>query len=61
MMDATEAGRLKVGDRVTWNNDPDDRGEVIATGYRSLEIRWEDGLTGALHVNDCARLSNAAG
>jgi hypothetical protein len=58
-MDADAAKALKVGDRVIWDDDPEDRGEVIETGYCAVKITWENGQTGIIHVNDCARVSAA--
>jgi hypothetical protein len=40
-MTTAEAKKLKIGDCVCWNGDPNDRGEVVEVGYLGVKIRWE--------------------
>lgn len=58
-MDATEAKQLRLHDRVIWDNDPNDCGEVIEAGNWAVRIHWDNGQTGHIHVNDCARVSRS--
>lgn len=62
-MDRTEAGRLKVGDRVVWTPDaPSSTGTVKEIGYCAVRILWDDqATTSTLHVNDMEHVARAEG
>jgi hypothetical protein len=60
-MNAREAKRLRVGDRVTWGGNAEDRGVVIEIGYCAVKIDWEDGQVGLIHHNDMRDVDRLAG
>ena len=51
-----EAETLKVGDRVFWDGNPSDCGEVVETWRCGVDIRWDNGTNGAIHTSDCERV-----
>lgn len=54
-----EAAKLKVGDRVMWNNNPQDLGTVSEVGYCAVRIKWDNGQTGTTHLDDMDSVSRA--
>jgi hypothetical protein len=56
-MDATASKRLKIGERVCWDEDESDLGTVVETGYNAVKIQWENGQTGILHHNDMGQVT----
>ncbi len=40
-MNAEQAQKLKVGDAVILDGDPEGRGEITVVGYSGFEIEWE--------------------
>lgn len=64
-MTAKQAAKLKVGDRVYWDNDEADVGTVVETGFNAVKVHWAvpspEGLspwTSLLHFEDCDRLKS---
>jgi hypothetical protein len=51
-MTGEESRRLRVGDRVCWNASETDRGSVVENTWSAVRIKWDSGLTGAVHHND---------
>jgi hypothetical protein len=51
-MTRTEAGKLKVGDRVLWGGIATDQGTVIDRGYAAVTIAWDNGQTGTVDLRD---------
>jgi hypothetical protein len=52
-----DAKRLMVGDRVIWQGDKNDTGEVVEAGYCAVKITWDNGQVGVLHHNDMKDVS----
>lgn len=44
LQDAMSAWEWKVGDRVKWISNPDERGTVTEVGYNAVKIKWDDGV-----------------
>lgn len=56
------ARRLKVNDRVTWDNNPKDCGTVIETGFNAVKVKWDDpsqGEVGVLYFTEMANIGVA--
>lgn len=58
-MNAEQASKLKVGDRVMWNNIPTDLGTVVLVGGIAVEIKWDNGQSGVIDFNDTPIISLA--
>ena len=56
-MDREEVLSLGVGERVIWDGKKEDVGIVVALGFRSIEIEWEDGQRGWIHELDCEKVT----
>ena len=58
-MDAEQSKKLKVGDKVCYLGDEADRGRIIATEFRYVTIKWEDGhesFTAHKHMTSIEKL-----
>ena len=44
-MTGEQPRKLKVGDRVRWDNKMTDRGTVVEVTWSGVTIKWEDGHT----------------
>jgi hypothetical protein len=55
-MTAEQSEQLKVGNRVCFNGDPADSGEVTATNARYVTIKWDDGNRSYTGHNDMQRV-----
>jgi hypothetical protein len=53
-MTGDESRKLKVGDRVQWDNSLTDRGTVSEVDWRGVTIKWDDGRTNS--INDMAQV-----
>src|ERR1700682_2553557 len=51
-----ESRKLKVGDRVQWDNSLTDRGTISAVDWRGVTIKWDDGRTNSIYHNDMAQV-----
>lgn len=52
-----EQSRLsKVGDRVCWAQDPNDKGTVAANDWSAVKIKWDTGFTTEILHNDMAKV-----
>lgn len=58
-MNAEQASKLKVGNRVMWNNIPTDLGTVVLVGGIAVEIKWDNGQEGIIDFNDTPIISLA--
>jgi hypothetical protein len=47
-----QSRQLKVGQRVSWQNDERDRGNVVERDWSGVRIRWDNGKTSFHHHND---------
>ena len=47
-----ESRSLKIGDRVGWQEDAKDCGEVVERDWSGVRIKWEKGTTTHYHHND---------
>jgi hypothetical protein len=59
-MTPEQSKQLKVGQRVSWHDNPTDQGTVIATHWSGVEIEWDNGETQFLHHNNMTEVSTAA-
>jgi hypothetical protein len=59
-MNATESRKLKPGDRVCFNGDPEDHGTVTATQSRYVTIKWKDGHLSFTGHGDMKRIELVA-
>jgi len=41
-MTESEAKKLRVGDRVTWDHNAKDCGTVFEVGYNAVKVQWDD-------------------
>lgn len=55
-MSEAESKRLRVGDRVYWDDDPADIGSVVETDYLCVRIKWENGQEGTIHHRDMSKV-----
>ena len=51
-MTLEESRNLNIGDRVCWQNDTKDRGEIVERDWSGVRIKWESGKTTYYHHND---------
>ena len=51
-MNARQAKKLKVGDKVMWQGSHTDLGEVIEVGYCAVKIKWDNGQVGLVQHDD---------
>jgi hypothetical protein len=49
-----------VGTRVCWKHSEADQGTVVANTWSAVTIKWDNGLTGAIHHNDMGEVEVAA-
>lgn len=60
-MKEVTARRLEVGSRVTWDNNPNDGGTVIETGFNAVKVKWDDpsqGEVGVLYFTEMANIGS---
>lgn len=50
MLTAKESKKLKIGDRVRFNDGAE--GIVIERNWMAVKITWDDGQIGVIHHND---------
>jgi small-conductance mechanosensitive channel len=55
-MTGDESRKLKVGDRVQWDNSLTDRGTISEVDWRGVTIKWDDGRANAIYHNDMAQV-----
>jgi len=55
-MTGDQSRKLKVGDRVQWDNSLTDRGTISAVDWRGVTIKWDDGRTNSIYHNDMAQV-----
>ena len=51
-MTGEESRYLSVGTRICWNDSERDQGTVVENTWSAVRIKWDSGLTGAVHHND---------
>lgn len=58
-MNQQQARKLKVGDAVIWDGDPDDRSEVALVVCTCFKMAWDnsDGSSGWRNFNDAEMVS----
>jgi hypothetical protein len=59
-MTGEKSRRLAVGTRVCWNRSEADQGIVVENTWSTVRIKWDSGLTGAVHHNDMGEIDVAA-
>jgi hypothetical protein len=55
-MTGEQSRQLKVGDRVCWNADKNDKGTVTAINMRYVTTKWDDGHQSFSGHNDMKRV-----
>lgn len=58
-MKEVAARGLLVGSRVSWDNNPNDTGTVIETGFNACKVKWDDpsnGEVSLLHFTEMANI-----
>jgi hypothetical protein len=55
-MTGDQSRKLKVGDRVCWQKDQADYGNVIGIAWSGVTISWNDGHTSSVRHNDMAQI-----
>jgi small-conductance mechanosensitive channel len=55
-MTGDQSRQLKVGDRVCWNADENDKGTVTAIHIRYITIKWDDGHESFTGLNEMKRV-----
>ena len=55
-MTGDQSRQLKVGDRVCWNADKNDKGTVTAIHIRYVTIKWHDGHESFTGHNEMKRV-----
>jgi hypothetical protein len=58
-MNGEKSRRLVVGARVCWNRSEADQGTVLENTWANVRIKWDNGLTGAVHHNDMGEVDAA--
>ena len=56
-MTGAESRKLKVGDRVSWNTDPNDLGTVTEVNWAGVSIKWNNRDDQSILHNDMALVS----
>ena len=56
-MSESESKKLKVGDKVIWEDDEGDIGQVIEVGYNAVKIRWDIGQVGVVDHRDMGKIN----
>lgn len=51
-MTGEESRQLCVGTRICWSHSEADQGTVVENTWSAVRIKWDSGLTGAVHHND---------
>jgi hypothetical protein len=59
-MTGEKSRRLVVGTRVCWKHSEADQGTVVENTWSAVTIKWDNGLTGAIHHNDMGEVEVAA-
>jgi hypothetical protein len=59
-MTGDQSRKLKVGDRVCWNNSVTDVGTAIATAWSDVTISWDNGQTASVQHNDMTQVERVA-
>lgn len=57
-MTETAAKKLKVGSRVYWDTNKDDRGTVIETGFNACKVEWDDPSNGDVSLLYFTEMAN---
>ena len=55
-MTGEQSRKLKVGDRVCWDQSMTDLGNVVGVTWSGVTIEWNDGHRIAIRHNDMARV-----
>lgn len=59
-MTEKQARKLKTGDRVMWNGNELDGGDVMDVGYAGMMILWDNGESSVISFKGDPRLVNVA-
>jgi hypothetical protein len=60
-MTGDESRKLKVGDKVRWQNDQADQGIVTETNWAGVTVRWDSRGKQAIQHNDMGSLQRVTG
>jgi len=58
-MTGEQSRKLKVGDRVRWDQKTTDRGTVVEVTWSGVTIEWEDGHIESIAHNDMTKIERA--
>jgi hypothetical protein len=56
---AEQSRNLKIGERVFWLGDDQDRGNIVARDWSGVTIRWDKGKSTFYHHNDMRDITHA--
>ena len=59
-MTGAQSRSLKVGNRVCWQNDPNDKGAVMETNWAGVTIKWDNRSEQPILHNDMAPVERAS-
>jgi hypothetical protein len=54
-----QSRNLKVGQRVSWLGDDQDRGIIVERDWSGVRIKWDNGKTSFYHHNDMRDIASA--
>ncbi len=55
-MSESESIKLKIGDKVSWEGDVNDLGQVIDVDHIGVKIQWDIGQIGTIDHRDMAKI-----
>jgi hypothetical protein len=58
-MTGDESRKLKIGDRVCWQNDRADQGMVTETNWAGLTVKWDNRSEQTIQHNDMGQIDRA--
>jgi hypothetical protein len=54
-----QSRNLKVGQRVSWQGNDQDRGIIVERDWSGVRIKWDNGKTTFYHHNDMREIASA--
>jgi hypothetical protein len=55
-MTPEESRKLNIGDRVYWQDEAKDQGEIVGKDWSGVQIKWDKGEVTYYHHNDMGRV-----
>jgi hypothetical protein len=56
-MTPQESRNLNIGDRVYWQNEATDQGEIVGRDWSGVQINWDHGKTTYYYHNDMSEMT----